>query len=109
MAGTSKTKEYRKQYSKEYRESGRKRISILKSTYGLSQIDFESMWKNQGGSCPICGALLELRKGGYTVDHDHETGQIRGIFCAACNLGLGGFKDSVLSLLNAIIYLKRIK
>lgn len=53
------------------------------------------------GQCRICGT----RNMGLCVDHDHTSGQFRGILCRSCNTGLGHFKDSVLLLARAIIYL----
>lgn len=39
------------------------------------------------------------------MDHDHVTGEVRGMLCPSCNNGLGLFKDSVVHLRNAISYL----
>ena len=56
---------------------------------------------NQGGRCGIC-RRLGLR---LVVDHDHKTGQIRGMLCNACNSGLGMLGDGVDGLERAIGYL----
>ena len=50
--------------------------------------------------CAICGSTERLM-----VDHDHTTGELRGILCGNCNTGLGMFEDSINRMMYAIIYL----
>jgi hypothetical protein len=50
--------------------------------------------------CVICGSNEKL-----VVDHDHKTGQIRGMLCNHCNRGLGHFRDDPLLLEFAAVYL----
>jgi hypothetical protein len=55
------------------------------------------MFEQQGGVCAACG-LPENRmnarlKGRLHVDHDHVTGQVRGLLCANCNAALGLLRD----------------
>ena len=61
----------------------------------------------QKGCCAICGDSLVHPKSyrHCAVDHCHDTGEIRGLLCQNCNLGLGHFKDSKERMLNAIEYL----
>lgn len=60
-------------------------------TYGLTFADYTRMLTAQDGVCVIC-------KGGngskrpLCVDHDHETGRIRGLLCIRCNSMLGWFE-----------------
>jgi hypothetical protein len=50
--------------------------------------------------CVICG-----NKGKLVVDHDHKTGQVRGMLCNHCNRGLGHFRDDPTLLEFAAQYL----
>jgi len=50
--------------------------------------------------CVICGAEEKL-----VVDHDHKTGQVRGMLCNHCNRGLGHFRDDPMLLEFAAQYL----
>lgn len=73
--------------------------------YGLSPEQYYEMWEQQKGRCKICGK--ELPEGQYLcVDHNAETGEIRGLLCNQCNMGLGCFHDNTNVMENAIKYLK---
>lgn len=56
----------------------------------------------QGKACAICGTTEQL-----FVDHDHITGQIRGVLCRKCNSAIGMLGDSIQGLYRAIAYLDR--
>lgn len=73
----------------------------LRRRYGIGQADVTRMLMVQGGVCDICGAPDPQH-----VDHDHRTGEVRGILCFNCNGGLGQFRDSPVFLADAITYLK---
>jgi hypothetical protein len=73
----------------------------LRYRYGIGEKDVAELLAEQGGVCAICGAADPEH-----VDHDHETGYIRGILCFNCNGGLGQFRDDVDYLTNAIDYLR---
>lgn len=72
--------------------------------YGLSHEKYTEMVEAQNGSCAICKAITDL-----LVDHDHNTGAVRGLLCRPCNSGIGQFYDSPARLLSAIEYLARFK
>lgn len=75
--------------------------------YGITLEQYEEILTAQGGVCAICGGTKLSRGNFFHVDHDHETGEIRGLLCDRCNHGLGKFGDSVEILQKAIEYLKR--
>ena len=104
-------KESRKKAYKKYAlsEKGRKSIKksiknyLLKTKYGITLEEYDSMVKKQENKCLICGSdngSIEL-----SVDHNHLTGGIRGLLCTSCNVGIGCFKDSPELLQKAISYL----
>lgn len=62
------------------------------------------------GVCDICKTDVPSGpKKSWCLDHDHETGKARGILCAACNIGLGMFKDNLDILDSAMNYLLKDK
>lgn len=83
----------------------------LKYKYKITYDEFEKTWNNQNGCCAICLDELpdlmvyENRRRGYSIDHNHETGEFRGILCLTCNTMIGMSKDSVFVLERAIKYL----
>jgi flagellar biosynthesis GTPase FlhF len=65
------------------------------------------MLKKQSYCCDICGIHQDEFKRNLDVDHDHNTGEVRGLLCTPCNSGIGKLKDSINMLEKAINYLKR--
>ena len=59
----------------------------------------------QNGRCAICGVPEYELPSRLYIDHDHETGKVRGLLCPSCNTGLGHLKDDPEVLLRACIYL----
>jgi len=83
----------------------------LKYKYNLSIERCLEILDEQNGNCAICSDILpdlfqyENRRRGYAIDHNHETGEVRGILCTECNALLGMAQDSVEILSSAIDYL----
>lgn len=77
----------------------------LLDTYGLTPEDYDNMLEAQGGGCAICGRSPEEESRRLCVDHDHETGENRGILCNSCNVMLGGARDDPQALARGIDYL----
>lgn len=76
----------------------------LKQEYGMPE---------SGYNCPICLNDEEsvkgkgnTKNGSWVIDHCHETEEFRGWLCHKCNRSLGGFDDSVDTLLRAVTYLR---
>jgi Recombination endonuclease VII len=98
-------KEHLAAYRRDYRR-GREaeaREGHLKRKFGLTQADYEDLLARQGGGCRICGK--RPGKISLHVDHDHETGKVRGLLCVGCNNALGQFHDDAALLHRAIRYL----
>lgn len=99
-----KNPDKQKQYDKTRRES-KKRFWIT-SRYGLTPEEFDAMKASQNNVCAICGTNRDLGRGRELhVDHNHETGKVRGLLCNFCNRGLGLFRDNIELLDKAKEYL----
>lgn len=72
--------------------------------YGISPSQYLELNKKQSGKCAICGTTLEDDY--LHVDHNAETGEIRGLLCANCNRGLGMFADNPEILEKAAHYVR---
>ena len=72
----------------------------LRRRYGITAEHFDRMFAEQDGRCAICREAPAEH-----VDHDHETGRVRGLLCFNCNGALGQFRDRRDLMLAAIAYL----
>lgn len=102
--------ELQKQNRKEYydSETGVKssRKAHLKRMYGITLQEYENMLLTQNKTCKICGKTeMNNKNKVLCVDHNHVTGEIRGLLCGLCNSGLGKFLENKELLNNAIKYL----
>lgn len=108
-----KSKKYRLEHPEKFKKALKN--SAIKRMYGITPEDKERMLKNQGYKCAICGEELFLfgdlknKLKVANVDHNHDTGEVRGLLCNKCNRGLGYFRDNPEYLLSAISYLKKNK
>lgn len=77
---------------------------LLEKRFGLTKEAYEQLLEKQNGGCAICGEACATGDR-LAVDHDHETGEVRGLLCRKHNVGLGMFNDDVDLLLAALLYL----
>jgi len=80
------------------------RQSHRRIAYNLEPEMFARLEEEQQGRCAICDKEEKLM-----VDHDHDTGEVRGLLCRKCNTGLGFFGDDVTLLLKAADFLRSVK
>jgi len=121
---TARGKLLQKQRLQRYKEEGRTREwyrlrgreKKLKVDFGISQDDFNRILAEQKGVCAVCGrperskpsrGKLAVRR--MAVDHNHETGEVRGLLCSKCNMGIAQLDESVEILARAITYLEEHK
>jgi Autographiviridae endonuclease VII len=83
------------------------RNTQLKRNYGINLESYKVLVESQNGLCAICKKKPEGSRSTLQVDHDHETGRVRGLLCNPCNTGLGLFKEEPAVLTEAIEYLRR--
>ena len=85
------------------------RAGNLRREFGITLEQYDALLKAQGGRCAICGGDQTRATRGTThhlcVDHDHRTGEVRGLLCVPCNAMLGNAQESSVILDIARAYL----
>ena len=79
-----------------------KRKWRIKSKYGITQEEYEQLYIAANGACEICHKELDV----LYIDHNHDTGKVRGLLCRGCNTGIGMLQEDISTLLKAIKYLE---
>ena len=101
-----------KKYAAKFKTEEYYQISIGRR-YKLNEIQTKQAFSIT--HCPICGReftqgtsskRIDGEKRKRTIDHNHATGEVRGVICHTCNVMLGHAQDNIDTLLNAIQYLK---
>jgi len=80
--------------------------TYVRRTYNLDAGEYALLLAKQGGGCAICGK--KPRKRFLAVDHNHETGQVRGLLCLLCNTALGVWEFDKAAAERASAYLARV-
>ena len=100
----ARDKAHRRSITTEY-----KREERFRRVYGITLACYERMLVEQKGVCAICGHIQSWnrREGDVlVVDHDHDSGRVRGLLCHACNQTLGLMRDDPQTLRRAAAYLE---
>lgn len=85
---TEKGKKLLQKHNKRYNKSPKRKDWYLRNRFGITLEQYDEMFENQNGVCAICGEInIDGRR--LAVDHNHETGKIRGLLCTGCNTRLG--------------------
>jgi hypothetical protein len=82
--------------------------SHIRRTYDLDPAEYQRLLEWQGGVCYICGQTPRVRR--LAVDHDHRTGEVRGLLCAndefGCNMQLRRLLNDVEMARRALAYVE---
>ena len=87
---------------KHWQKKGRDTAALRK--YGVSGDEYRAMLEAQGGTCAICDETCRRGKM-LCIDHNHTTGEVRGLLCNDCNTMIGLGQDDINILNRAIDYL----
>jgi len=102
-------------YQLKYRDQNRE---VLKDKererrFGINRQEYAEMFHAHNGACAICSQPETATRNGrikaLAVDHDHESGEIRGLLCSDCNTGIGKLKEDRDIMVSAIRYLDKHK
>ena len=101
----------RKYYGKKSKENRYQNYTFPDS--GFTVEDYQESINKKEQLCFICNnPEVKINSKTNTVqnlsiDHDHESGLVRGLLCTKCNLALGNLGDNIKGLLQALEYLIR--
>ncbi len=88
---------------REYRDRDSWTLAKRCARRGISPEELVDVFERQEGCCAICRKEISLMDS--AIDHNHDTGDFRGVLCKQCNRALGMFMDSPTILKSALIYL----
>lgn len=103
-----RTSTYNKRYAEQNPElmKAKDRKNSLKRFWNMTQEQFQVLLNAQNGTCALCSKTESNPNKSLCIDHDHNTGRIRGLLCDNHNRAMGLFKDSIEDMEKAIKYLK---
>lgn len=101
-----KVVERQRVYDREHADE--RRDKHLRRLYGITLAEYLQRLADQGNACAVCRRAFvpgAPRNKAVCVDHDHDTGQVRGLLCHSCNRGLGLLGDNPEVVQRALAYL----
>lgn len=104
----SDCKTCRLDYQKSHGPRYRKNVA-LKLAYGITIERYDYMLREQEGKCAICKTDRCITDRQLCVDHDHKTGEVRGLLCSNCNRAIGLLSDSPHNAISAAQYLLKYR
>ena len=95
---TDKQKEYQQQYF----QKNKIKIYSQRNGWIITLNEYNEMLKQAKNKCSLCDKDNGNRK--LFIDHNHNTGKVRGLLCNKCNSALGMFNDDAELLKKASDY-----
>jgi hypothetical protein len=83
------------------------RAGHLRRKYGITEEQYEELLETQGHSCGVCGKHESTFPVRLAVDHNHRTGEVRGLLCNYCNHRLVGRHTDADLILTVSEYLRK--
>ena len=103
-ANAERVRDYQRQYRADHAQQFRE--GHLRRVFDLTGAEYQALLDAQGGGCALCGRAPRVGRSLH-VDHNHETGAVRGLLCFRCNVGIGHLGEDTLRIADAIVYLAR--
>lgn len=95
-------------HSRAFKKDQRARAhdASVQRTYGLPPGGYERLYAAQGGTCAITGCRATGKTKRLAVDHDHKTGEVRGLLCGPHNQLIGYNRDNPAAFRSMADYLE---
>jgi hypothetical protein len=84
----------------------RKNYERIEKRFGITEEKYNLLLSSQENKCKICGGVNKSGRKLY-IDHNHSTGEVRGLLCHNCNFLIGHCKENIEVLEKSIAYLQK--